>query len=560
MDWTIHFEDYILERGYRYFRDGKVRITSISDEQARALVEGSRAYTVVVNYARSFIDFSCTCPQAKKGYWCKHMAALGYAWETHPDYVDPVVLEKAKRDRQLAEIGRLIDAASPEVVRSFLSQLLFNDDQLVREFKLASQEGLDKDMVKYYTQKAENLINSMLSSFDDYYEYDDVSDYDYDVTLDPSWATERDLKLFLTEDIPLLVEKGQIELAWKLTTELYQAINRAFWKYDREFSAGDELNEAWQSVHAEADDGLIKQMFDFFVERAESEGDGAAADYLFHYFQENHHLERKLLTAQASLPEPEFSLDSRISPSGTWPIRTAWLMEQLGRDDEAIEQLLKTYSTISPVRIYFADYLVRRNQVQRAIRLLEEGRHQPYPAEAKTGFQKAIVRIYHETGDDFNYRNEIYQLVKNYTRNDLTTWRELRALYPVDEWRQVRARLIDDWPEEVDRIQIYDEEDMLAELLEEILNSSYWTFQRYEDRLKSIYPKELLSYLKQTAQEMSDHISNRKDYQQLANLYHHIEDYPGGVEVVQELIASLRGPYRNRPALWDELKRFTNRR
>lgn len=560
MDWTIHFEDYILERGYRYFRDGKVRITSSSDEQARALVEGSRAYTVVVNYARSFIDFSCTCPQAKKGYWCKHMAALGYAWEAHPDYVDPVVLAKAKRDRQLAEIGRLIDAASPEVVRSFLSQLLFNDDQLVREFKLASQVGLDKDMVKYYTQKAKNLIKSMLSSHDDYYEYDDVSDYDYDVTLDPSWATERDLKLFLTEDIPLLVEKGQIELAWKLTTELYQAINRAFWKYDREFSAGDELNEAWQSVHAEADDGLIKQMFDFFVERAESEGEGAAADYLFHYFQENHHLERKLLTAQASLPEPEFSLESRISPSEIWPIRTAWLMEQLGRDDEAIEQLLKTYSTISPVRIYFADYLVRRNQVQRAIRLLEEGRHQPYPAEAKTGFQKAIVRIYHETGDDFNYRNEIYQLVKNYTRNDLTTWRELRALYPVDEWRQVRARLIDDWPEEVDRIKIYDEEDMLAELLEEILNSSYWTFQRYEDRLKPIYPKELLSYLKQTAQEMSDHISNRKDYQQLANLYHHIEDYPGGDEVVQELIASLRGPYRNRPALWDELKRFTNRR
>jgi len=67
----------ILSRGYEYYRQGRVTITSLDDESATCKVRGAGAtYTVTLQAAgEKHLIYSCTCPHAAKGYVCKHVVA-----------------------------------------------------------------------------------------------------------------------------------------------------------------------------------------------------------------------------------------------------------------------------------------------------------------------------------------------------------------------------------------------------------------------------------------------------------------------------------------------------
>ena len=67
----------ILQRGYEYYRQGRVTVTSLDDESATCKVRGAGGtYTVTLQAAgEKHLIYSCTCPYAAKGYVCKHVVA-----------------------------------------------------------------------------------------------------------------------------------------------------------------------------------------------------------------------------------------------------------------------------------------------------------------------------------------------------------------------------------------------------------------------------------------------------------------------------------------------------
>ena len=61
-----------FERGVAYAADGRVKRLKVADGEASATVRGARAYRVRLWLADGALLYSCTCPVAADGLFCKH--------------------------------------------------------------------------------------------------------------------------------------------------------------------------------------------------------------------------------------------------------------------------------------------------------------------------------------------------------------------------------------------------------------------------------------------------------------------------------------------------------
>ncbi len=72
------FMPVIRDRGRKYARTGRVRITSMDKTEIRAVVKGTSAYKVAIrlkDFERGQVKISCTCPFFRQGIPCKHIWA-----------------------------------------------------------------------------------------------------------------------------------------------------------------------------------------------------------------------------------------------------------------------------------------------------------------------------------------------------------------------------------------------------------------------------------------------------------------------------------------------------
>jgi uncharacterized Zn finger protein len=68
------------ERGERYFAEERVRALVLFAETLAATVEGTEDYRVKLWADRNSLGYSCDCPFADEGNFCKHCVAVGLAW------------------------------------------------------------------------------------------------------------------------------------------------------------------------------------------------------------------------------------------------------------------------------------------------------------------------------------------------------------------------------------------------------------------------------------------------------------------------------------------------
>ncbi len=69
-----------FERGEDYFDEGRVRSLVEFEGMLAATVEGTEDYRVKLMVGSSGLSFSCDCPYADEGNFCKHCVAVGLAW------------------------------------------------------------------------------------------------------------------------------------------------------------------------------------------------------------------------------------------------------------------------------------------------------------------------------------------------------------------------------------------------------------------------------------------------------------------------------------------------
>ena len=136
-NWRAQFAPWILERGYNYFLDGHVTKIEKGDDGYTATVSGSEDYSIKIYYSNSPFDdefyMDCSCPYAKGGSNCKHIAAVLYAIEVSEDNTKNVFENEQSisvKEKSIKVLEETIDSLSPEVVKGELLKILSEDENL----------------------------------------------------------------------------------------------------------------------------------------------------------------------------------------------------------------------------------------------------------------------------------------------------------------------------------------------------------------------------------------------------------------------------------------------
>ena len=168
--WTELFESQILRRGKFYQLEDRVEELLWEDGLCRAVVCGTADYEVTIEYAQDGVEeMSCTCPYARSGHNCKHMAAVLYALEAEQA---PSILDTAAAPQSACQ---LIQSMTDAQLRAFLTELAQKDAAISKE--LTIRYG------KHSAAEQKRLLLSDLRSITDKYTdyglipYEDANDY-----------------------------------------------------------------------------------------------------------------------------------------------------------------------------------------------------------------------------------------------------------------------------------------------------------------------------------------------------------------------------------------------
>ncbi|NLJ94733.1 MAG: hypothetical protein GX326_04480 [Clostridiaceae bacterium] len=164
MNWRNLFRGIILQRGQQIYENANVFDLIYGDKIYKARVLGNSEYEVTIALPIDLGVFTCTCPYAKEGNYCKHMAALRYYLEVRD------LISESKESEEGEEVMTNIEQISqiPQIIakipRTDLEKLLLEqikkgllDYQVL--FLLADNFSLDD-----FITEIEHFINLWVKS------------------------------------------------------------------------------------------------------------------------------------------------------------------------------------------------------------------------------------------------------------------------------------------------------------------------------------------------------------------------------------------------------------
>ena len=126
-----------FSRGEKYFKDGMIKISSVSEREVKAKVLGSVVYAVELFLAKEGIDGRCSCPAFHDIGPCKHIAAVGIALIAHKkgkyqasfdcaDQIDEyekfeTVLKNKSKDELISIVLRM-SSSCPEIIYELIEE------------------------------------------------------------------------------------------------------------------------------------------------------------------------------------------------------------------------------------------------------------------------------------------------------------------------------------------------------------------------------------------------------------------------------------------------------
>ena len=142
-----------FDRGVRYMYDGRVQSVAEEDGRLRATVRGTMPYRVELWFDGDELLWSCTCPAAEDGSFCKHCTSVAlsllYADEP-PDGLDaPVTGAGSERGGESEDtlLQRFVRQLSPERLAGIVLRQVAGNwrlrEQLLGEARAAQGWGLD---------------------------------------------------------------------------------------------------------------------------------------------------------------------------------------------------------------------------------------------------------------------------------------------------------------------------------------------------------------------------------------------------------------------------------
>lgn len=565
MDWEKMFAAHILERGYDYYGKNAVKNLDISDDSIRADVVGSEDYEVEISLSNGEVtDMYCSCPYAWDGKNCKHMAAVLYAWSENEgeekkeeNAINTDLYQSAHtintRKKKRIAVEELVGSAKEADVRSFLTDVLIEDEDLLFRFDQTINKQVTKGDVKNYIRQVDRIAARYLGreNFISYYE---------------ARGFISELEEIIDEDVCRMIDNGNYLRAFEVMNYIFVLLGDV----DMDDSDGGigmlagRIYQLWLELLVKVSPQEKRNMFDWFI----SHLDGSVMDYLEEYiaqiimeeFEEKEYEQAKIDLIENMIERSEGKkFDwSREYGVGKWAVRYLKMLQETNAPDEKITEVCKRYWDNSSVRRYCVDVCMEKKEYDHALQILDEcilldQRYQGLISE----YSKKKKEIYLLQGNRNGYIEQLWKLVLEHEAGNLELYRELKNQYTADEWLVKREEIFQKLPSYAPVERLYEEEKLYDRLLVCVLHSpGLSTLQAYENILKKEYPEQILDKYKNEVNKMAAQASDRKKYAHLVSLLRKMQQIEGGSKIVDQIAAEWKIKYSKRPAMMDELRKL----
>lgn len=543
MSWQGYFQEHILARGYHYFIENRVEILEKEKDYIRASVRGTENYDVeaVLDDGR-IIALDCTCPYAADDNFCKHMAAVMFAYEG--------VDTGSKKPTQKTTVEELVNQADDDYIRAFLIDLLAADPSLLHRFRLDQQNKMTQVDVDYYK-------TILLQIFDDYLYPNAFIDYD------EAWAFESDIDHFLNETIRgLFVQHGHHQAAFELTTTL--VLKLIDLSIDDSGGAlthiAFECYAIWEQLLERPTQDLQREMFAWFTHVIETKELDFMEDFIetffFSHFKEDAFMKKKIAFIKKQLETIQKNEQGRvfIYRFDKW---ARYYLESLEAFDELeAEQnaFIKEHLAIHSVRAFYVDKLIAAKEYEDAISLLEEERVRD-DGYLSDEYLEKLKDLYLKTDNRRGYQSALYDMLRKHGSSRIDLWQDYKAEFNEEEWTDKRKDLLKEISVWNGKDELLFEEKMYEELLElAVTTSGLSMIEKYEKLFRKMDSEKVLDKYETEILKKAETTSNRKTYRFINDMIRQMNRLPNSTKRVKKLLVYLRETYNNRPAMMDELR------
>lgn len=465
-------------------------------------------------------------------------------------------IDRHATDRSQAQnaAAQAVRQADESDVRDFLGQLLSEDEKLLARFlAFASPEISRADMEKY--KKRVNAVIKKYLGREGFIPYQAANGF------------IAEMEAFLADDVQMMLENHKDAEAFELTSHIFMEAG----KVDIDDSDGglgmlmEQCTQIWDEVLRSADNKTERSIYNWII----SHLDGEVTDYMEDYMEQvfmgdswgREYLEEKLAYTEQKAQEEKHHADSWSAMYHTqkWAMYHIRLMEEAGFTWQEILAYCKGHWECANIRKYYIDRCMEHKDYEQAIAALKESLFMDTGMPGLTrDFSVRLKEAYQESGRQEEYKQQLWQLVTKDLAGDLTYFRELKSLYPPQEWAQVREGLFAALEAGAHVECLYKEEKLYDRLLAYVLQArGLYAAQQYQDVLQKHYPQQLLQKYTDELKEMAGRAADRRRYQEWACILRRMLKIEGGQEAVAKIVTEWKVLYKNRPAMMEELKPFS---
>ena len=557
--WSRLFSEIILKRGKDYWEDGAVgKIVCNSDKNTvSAVVFGSEDYQAAITLSedgKKIQNMECSCPFAKDGNNCKHMAALLYAIEDENDAEDTEETEEnneyddyedntedigTENISLFDELAEVINRLSVEELRRYLAEAAKSDPALRDRLLFSRKATVSPNLKKQWKQELDEIVYNA----EDHYGW-----------VDDLYSLNRALTKFLDKTVAYLSGHGEAEEAFRLVCAAYDK----FASVEGDDSDGEyndffcECVYYWNVLLKYSTPELRRAVYPWFET---NNGDDLYADafaYMLTAFPDEELLHRQLDFIDRLIdetdPKHEYHLEKLIESRLT-------VMQKLSLPETELTAFRKKYHSFSNIRRQEIEFALSKKNYPEAEALLRESLILDHDKWGLTDeYHKQLLALFETSRQEEKYREELLDYVLKNSQSDLTYILKLKAQMP-EQWETIRETLLTDSIHSGIRCELMENEGLYQRLFDAASNEySGYVLLKYEKTLKKHFPVELRDLLLARTDRSMEQASTRKAYADIIASMKRIRTYPEGKEMLTEMVQRWKKEYR-RPAMLEELKK-----
>lgn len=569
MEWYALFRPHILDRGIEYYEDDNVVDFEYTEDTITAKVEGSVDYSVEINIEENeVLDMHCSCPYARDGKNCKHMAAVLFRFEEmlsktdceqvvdsfdlkQASSIDNFASEMAKKRQEIEE---LVAKIPENDIRDMLVSRLMSDNQLKNQLQMKYAFKMSSKMMLDLHNEIDQIVYD--NSRGDFVDWYHASDF----------CTE--LSYFLNTKVKLLIENNCLKQAFEITNKIFHCIGNVDMD-DSDDNSSYVLNicyECWETIIGKADNDLKNEIKAWF----EGHRKGYVLDFMEEYideilFQEFGNDER--IREEIQLLD-EIIAKSKGNDCGKHYsvhygyenviLKRIQYMKKMNYTVEEIEKFKQENRRFFVIRELEITEAISKEDYEIAVKLLLESKKldKGYSSQIKK-YSEQLIAIYDKLNMKDKYCQELEEYLINHRQYDLEYYNMLNnAISNEQKWKVIVNRIVGQNPCEQFVCDILKAEKQYEQLMCKIEQSSMCVelVDKYERCLRNNKADRVIKIYVNHLSETVECANDRSKYKHLMLYLKKIATCPGGDLIAKNIADVWRQSYKRRSAMMDELK------